>query len=374
LPRAPRMPARAVKRTPPLPSEGAWGRDSTIGTLSVHHKNGLTETIIYPVLGSALVDVVVVLCCMVGGLLLWRSAAVTARRVLRRMRPIADAVWLPSQPHPVRLTKGCVRVADATVGTLRRWEVCDLATATQLLSHPAIGSDCLPSLLAPLLPAERREVAFLEASFREWPRFQEGAPQRQLHPTLSRCLSLEGVGAMRPHAARTCARLLARARQRQHTAVAHGGGDGCGGGDGSGSGGSSGGGGGDGGGGGERSWDVMAELARPLPLLLAAQLLGFAEEGQHAEIGRLGSATVHAPSTRYPGLLRRALLAPLPALRTRDERLSRLGPCGRLRCGRAGRPKSPILRRPTPRRTCHGYSGGSTQSRSGLEAPSRLSH
>lgn len=275
---------RAAKRTPPLPSERVWGGDSTIGTLSVHHKNGLTETVIYPVLGSALVDVVVVLCCMVGGLLLWRSAAVTARRVLRRMRPIADAVWLPSQPHPVRLTKGCVRVADAAVGGTRRWEVCDLATAMQLLSHPAIGSDCLPSLLVPLLSAERREFAFLEACFREWPRFQEGAPQRQLHPTLSRCLSLEGVGTLRPHAARTCARLLARARQRQHTAAARGGGDDCGGGDGSGSGGGSGGGSGSSGAGaGERSWDVMAELARPLPLLLAAQLLGFAEEDQDAE-------------------------------------------------------------------------------------------
>ena len=63
------MPTRAVKRTPPLPSERVWGGDSTIGTLSVHHKNGLTETVIYPVLGSALVDVVVVLCCMVETLL-----------------------------------------------------------------------------------------------------------------------------------------------------------------------------------------------------------------------------------------------------------------------------------------------------------------
>lgn len=181
-----RSTVRETKRTPPLPSERVWGGDSTIGTLSVRHKNGLTETVIYPVLGSALVDGLVVLFCMLGALLLWRSAAVTARRVLHRMRPIAEAVSLPSQPHPVRLSKGCMRVADAMAGGTRRWEVCDLATARHLLGHPAIGSDCLSSLLAPLLPAERRELAFLEASFREWPRFQEGAPKRQLHPTLSR--------------------------------------------------------------------------------------------------------------------------------------------------------------------------------------------
>ena len=337
-----RSTVRETKRTPPLPSERVWGGDSTIGTLSVRHKNGLTETVIYPVLGSALVDGLVVLFCMLGALLLWRSAAVTARRVLHRMRPIAEAVSLPSQPHPVRLSKGCMRVADAMAGGTRRWEVCDLATARHLLGHPAIGSDCLSSLLAPLLPAERRELAFLEASFREWPRFQEGAPKRQLHPTLSRCLSLEGAGAMRPHAARTCARLLARARQRQHTAAAHGGGEDC-----SGGGGSSGGGGGGGGGGDdERSWDVMAELARPLPLLLAAQLLGFAEEGRHAETARLGSATAPLPWVRATARARargrgRARVTPrpltwpprgwvlralLPALRVRVERLSRSGP------------------------------------------------
>ena len=114
---------RETKRAPPLPSERVWGGDSTIGTLSVRHKNGLTETVIYPVLGSALVDGLVALCCMLGALLLWRSAAVTARRVLHRTRPIAEAVSLPSQPHPVRLTKGLVRVADAMEGGVgtRRW-------------------------------------------------------------------------------------------------------------------------------------------------------------------------------------------------------------------------------------------------------------
>ena len=173
MPRATKQSARAAHqqahgKVPPLPTDRVWGGDSTISTLSVHHKNGLTETVIHPVLGSLLVDAVVVLCCMVGGLLLWRAAAVTARRVLRHLRPEADAVRLPSHPHPVRLTTGLVRTAE------RRWEVRDLATATQLLSHPAIGSDLLPSLLAPLKPAERREVAFLEAWFREWPLFQAG--------------------------------------------------------------------------------------------------------------------------------------------------------------------------------------------------------
>ena len=55
---------RETKRAPPLPSERVWGGDSKTGTLSVRHKNGLTETVIYPVLGSALVDGLVVLCCM----------------------------------------------------------------------------------------------------------------------------------------------------------------------------------------------------------------------------------------------------------------------------------------------------------------------
>ena len=60
---------------------------------------------------------------------------------------------------------------------------------------------------------------------------------------------------------------------------------------------------------------------------------------------RLGNATAH-----HPGLVGRSPPRLLAALRTQDKQRSRSGPNGRLRCGRAARPKSSILQLsyPTP--------------------------
>lgn len=205
-------------------------------TFSSRTSTGRHETFIYPVLGVAIQDAILRTLSIAVTIV---AVALVYRFFRRRSERTDVLLRLPSQPSPVRVRVGCHRTGA------NAWEVRDLATAKQLLSHPAISGDYLPSLLAPLSEAERREFVFLEQWFREWPLFQEGPSQRQLHATLAKIFSLEYVGQVRPLAARTCRQLLARARR----------------------------------GGAERGeWDVMETLARPLPLLVIAQVIGFPAE------------------------------------------------------------------------------------------------
>eukprot|EP00908_Phaeocystis_cordata_P024261 Transcript_6730.p1 GENE.Transcript_6730~~Transcript_6730.p1 ORF type:complete len:248 (-),score=52.78 Transcript_6730:996-1739(-) len=227
---------RPRERLGPMPT--GMGSASGIGTLYQKDRSGLQETFIFPVMGVVLVDIVQAIlyyATIVASLyLLYR---LTRRLVQGSIHPrlvraslAGSFVRIPSQPDPVRMCTGAVSTGKGA------WEVRDMMTAMRLLNHPAIGGDYLASLFAPLSPTQRDEFRFLQAWFREWPLFQEGPPQRKRHALLAGVFSQERIAALRPTVARIIAELLDDAKRES------GGG----------------------------TWDVMAQLAKPLPLRVVA--------------------------------------------------------------------------------------------------------
>jgi cytochrome P450 len=121
---------------------------------------------------------------------------------------------------------------------VRRYD--DIAT---LIRHPRVVANMFPSIMNRLDEADRSKFVFLQSFFLQWPLFQDGTKQRLLHSVLAGFFSSKKVEALSDTVSEVLEQLLGAIEKKQ-------------------------------------TWDVVSDLAQPLPLRVIMKVIGFPREDE----------------------------------------------------------------------------------------------